>query len=184
MAKGNGGTRNNIGARVQLPSYATGPYMTQLGFSSMRPILQSLGNDEDSIAEARRLLNLHSEGGAGQDNADNRLYELINDKSSQVGKALRGYALINETQFRGAMQSRKAQGEEDDITVYRGGNRKNTEAWTTNQDGADVGSGIRIGVDHRSTIKEMLKTHYLVGGISQMVGAPGESEILFIKKRK
>ena len=154
--------------------------MTQLGFSTMRPILLSLGNDDTSIAEARALLNRHSEGGAGQESADELLYELINDKQSPVGKALRDYALINETQFREGMKNN----EEGDITVYRGGARKNTEAWTTNAEGADVGSGIRIGIDHRSTVREMLKTHYMVGGISQMVGAPGEAEILFIKKKR
>lgn len=68
--------------------------------------------------------------------------------------------------------------------VYRGGGRKNTEAWTRDPYGADVGSGIRISVDHTSTIKEMLKTHYMVGGISQMVGSPGEAEILFIKRKR
>lgn len=69
-----------------------------------------------------------------------------------------------------------------DIDVFRGGGRKNVEAWTTDERGAWTGSG-RIGIDHRSSVKELLKTHYMIG-LSFMVGAPGEAEIMFIKKKK
>lgn len=69
-----------------------------------------------------------------------------------------------------------------DIQVYRGGARKNVEAWTTDSKGANTGS-VRIGIEHKSSILQMLKTHYILGGLGFMVGAPGESEILFVKKK-
>lgn len=71
-----------------------------------------------------------------------------------------------------------------DIKVYRGGGRKNAESWTTDSRGAHTGNGMRIRVDHKSSVAEMLKTHRIVGGISQMVGAPGEAEIFFVKRKR
>lgn len=224
MGKSSGGTRNidktHKRRQITFPGYAFGMgNINQLGWPDVKGFLLSFGDKEEDIAEARELLRRHSEGGAGQDDADNALYELINDRNSSVGKVLRDIAYINEEQYRQGMAIREANMEANierdfpmermyansDISdneirqrlrsdymrqtgimdrVYRGGGRKNTEAWTKNERGADVGSGIRIAIDHQSTISEMLKTHYIVGGISQGVGAPGESEILFIKKRK
>lgn len=224
MAKGNGGTRgasSSKGGNIVFPSYAfssLGSEPSQIGGPDLYRILaEQFGDSQESIQEARKLLNRHTEGGAGQDAADNRLYELINDKDSEVGKTLRDMAAVNAEHYKRQMAMNKANlesnvekdfpmermftssdisdsevrqsirqryAENTEMRVYRGGGRKNTEAWTTNPLGADVGSGIRIPVDHSSTVGQMLKTHYMVAGITQGIGSPGENEILFIKKKR
>ena len=217
MAKGNGTTRAGRTPQINFPRYAISGSMTGLGFSTLSEILRTLGDSDEDIMEARRLLDRHSEGGAGQEKADNALYELINDSKSSLGKTLRDIARVNEEQYRQNIKAikdnienvvakdfeiermytssevpdsqvreniRKRERERLTVHVYRGGARKNTEAWTRDVLGADVGSGIRIPVDHVSTIGDMLKSHYMVGGISQLVGSPSESEVLFIRKKR
>lgn len=72
-----------------------------------------------------------------------------------------------------------------EMRVYRGGSRKAVEAWTSREGGADIGSGMTISVDHTSSVSDMLKTHYMIGSnFANTVGAPGESEILFVKKKR
>ena len=183
MGKGSGGTRSKGPSHrvIEFPSYAIGQSMLMIGKSAVTDILRSFGDGEDNIKKAFLLLNNHGGNSYQQEEADPQLYELINDKGSSVGKTLRDIAAINEAQFLQAMAKRPEA--ERDITVYRGGARKDVEAWTRDPEGADTGSG-RIQVGYSSSIRTLLKTHYMVGGISQGVGAPGEAEVLFIRRRK
>lgn len=74
------------------------------------------------------------------------------------------------------------------ITIYRGGSKgqKVVEPWTQNPEGADVGSGIRIKPDHQIDLIKALddEDYAIVGGISRMTGAPGESEVTLINLRR
>lgn len=220
MAKGNGSTRVSLPAKsaIIFPEYAISDFGgTQIGGPAVEKILtEQLHDATEDIAEAKKLLDKHSLGDAQQGAIDEEIYELINDKSSPVGKVLRDMARINTEQYKRQMERNRANIEKNvekdftmermyttsdisdaevrqrlrekyerttEVRIYRGGSRKNTESWTTDARGANTGSG-RIAIDHRSTIGELLKTHYMVAGISQMVGAPGEAEILFVRKRK
>ena len=218
MAKSSGSTRAKSPSinSINIPDSAIGETVINIGKTGITNILKTTFKDNDTeINEAFSLLDSHGGNKNEQAVADLQIYELINDKKSKVGKALRDIAAINKAHFLKAMDARekrtesliekdfpmerlftksdisdaevrenirKRLGNRTDIAIYRGGGRKNVEAWTKDPRGADTGAG-RIQIDHTSTIRTLLKTHYLLGGISQMVGAPGESEVLFVKKK-
>lgn len=70
----------------------------------------------------------------------------------------------------------------ENLYLYRKGDHGDIiESWTTNSDGADMGYGT-IGWDYRKTFDELKAEGYqILGGVSKMMGAPGESEITLIK---
>ena len=77
-------------------------------------------------------------------------------------------------------------------TVYRGGTtgQRTVESWTIHAGGATTqhlgsGAGSRIKVDHRATYDELnARGYYLLGGVVRMMGAPGEGERTFIRRRR
>lgn len=245
MGKGSGGTRGSSWRDKEssidfkqgyngLPEGITqvndSAITTNIGRNRLKELVVQLGSTENDFESAMNLIQDHSNGYGGQESqskVDEQIYQLINDRNSSIGKALRNIAKVNEAQYENWVKVQKNNlklaetkpldtfGQEaldyynhtelngyshkkamkmiiedrkfnikTDIPVYRGGGRKNAESWTEDSRGANIGNGIRIRPTMKSSVNEMRKTHYILGGISQMVGASGEAEIFFVKKKR
>lgn len=83
---------------------------------------------------------------------------------------------------REAFDATNEQYTDKDLTIYRKGSLdKDVQAWTTSSRGANTGATY-LTPDHKATLTELRAQGFRpIAGISRMVGAPGEAEVLLVK---
>lgn len=145
--------------------------------------------DDNTIEDIRSLMNRHGANKEAQEKADTEILEALQSNSS-LGKALK-YKIDFEEKLYKLWAKEHAKDEEpwkvkiyaDGKSIYRKGERKKigVECWTSNEEGADMGSG-GIGYDIQSTVEQLLSEGYhILGGVGNHHGAPGEEEVTFVK---
>lgn len=154
-----------IGEWATLGNYGTKKYQEKFMLNN--------GVSEGTLADMNRLFDRHRVNGS----SDGEIVDHLK-ANDDVGKALKMQINMEEALYKTHM---KAHPNSDD-RVYRKGNHKTgVEPWTTNPDGADMGSS-SIGWDHQSTIKDLRRQGYhILGGMGRHLGSPGESEITMVK---
>lgn len=156
-----------------------------------RKYMESKGFTPDEAEQVRNLLSAHGGSSAQQAAADSQIVSEL-ESGSRLGQALEAKIDFEEGLYKEWITYNKKQESPWEKGIYNGqkqiyrkGDRKTgVEAWTKNEEGANMGSG-GIGWDHKSTVEALQKEGYrILGGIGLMSGAPGEGEITFVKYKK
>jgi hypothetical protein len=156
-----------------------------------RKYMQARGFTPEEAEQVRKLLDAHSGTSHQQAIADKQIVDEL-EANTRLGQAIEAKIDFEEAVYKEWIEHTKKQDDaweksvfDGQKTIYRKGDRKDgVEAWTTNEDGADMGGG-GIGWDHKSTVESMFKEGYrLLGGAALAIGSPGEDEITFVKYKK
>ena len=159
------------------------------GIQSFKEYMKASGFTEDEVEQTRRLTSEHS--GYHYEEADEQIVNEI-ESGTRIGQAFEARIRWEEAMYKAWVNKHKNEpnayqykiydGEKE---IYRKGNRKGgVEPWTSNEEGANMGSG-GIGYDHKSTVEQLMKEGYhILGGVDNHLGSPGEAEITFIKYKK
>ena len=194
MANGISGTRGG-GPKIEWEDYEKNFFLKSNLVGGLlelyRKYMQASGFTPEEAEEVRKLLDQHGSTSKIQAIADKKIVDEL-EANTRLGQALEAKINFEEAVYKEWLNYNKKQDEpwmkgifDGEKQIYRKGNRKDgVEAWTTNEEGADMGGG-GIGWDHRSTVESMFKEGYrLLGGVALMTGSPGEAEITFVKYKK
>ena len=143
------------------------------------------GASEETVKKVNDLFDGHRIGASKKPDKEIAHHMAEND---DIGKALYSVSEFENACYEAWKEVHPDSDQLDknkELKVYRKGNRVNgVECWTVNEEGADMGRG-GIGYDHQSTFEQLQREGYVcVGGFGVHQGAPGESEITFVKPVK
>lgn len=195
MANGVSGTRGGAAAKINMNDSEREYFLNSDNAAGLvgpyRDYMKQRGFTEEEAQEVRDLLNAHGGSSYQQEIADKKIVDEL-EAGTRLGQALEAKMDFEEALYKEWVKY-KASTEapwldgvyNGDKAIYRKGNRKDgVEAWTRDEDGANMGGG-GIGYDYKSTIGTLFKEGYrLLGGFGLMTGAPGENEVTFVKYKK
>ena len=135
-----------------------------------RKYMQARGFTPDEAEQVRKLLHAHGGTSHQQAIADKQIVEEL-EANTRLGQAIEAKINFEEAVYKEWVNYNKNQADpwkkqifDGEKSIYRKGNRKDgVEAWTTNEDGANMGGG-GIGYDHKSTVESMFKQGYRLLG--------------------